>query len=233
MHETMMRGVERVIHDDGATLGHSGLVMDHVGYEGDQKRKARRNLPILRRALAEDPRKLWNLAHLGLVYATLGRRREAIKAWQRGIDAVRRSGSTDLLDSLPHLHYAGWLVANGRPAGRVLREGLARFPNQLELQWIRARWLMTKRRWVEAIPILRTLLTHRGGRRLDRVLPYPAGIFGADALAALGTCYFQLHQYQAAARCYARAHRAAPDKMEYRVKTELARMTARRKTLAS
>jgi glycosyltransferase involved in cell wall biosynthesis len=233
MHETMMRGVERIVRDEGALLRNSGLIVDHVGYDGDPRVKARRNLPILRRALKEDPHRIWNRAHLALVYASLGRTRDAIRTWQRGIADVRRKRSTDLLDSLAHVGYASWLLANRKPAGRVLADGLKRFPGNLELHWINARWLMTRKRWLEAIPILEGLARHHGHRKLDRRLPYPGGIVGADAFEALGTCHFKLRQYRDAARWYSRAARAAPDKIEYRIKADLARRTARGEVLSS
>jgi tetratricopeptide (TPR) repeat protein len=233
MHETMMRPIERIARDEGALLSHSGLIVDHVGYDGDPRAKARRNLPILRRALKEDPHRIWNRAHLALVYATLGRRRDAIRTWQRGIADVRRKRSTDLLDSLAHVGYASWLLATGKSPARVLADGLKRFPANLELHWIRARWLMTRKRWREALPILEGLAQHHGHRKLDRRLPYPGGIVGADAFEAIGTCHFKLQEYREAARWYARAARAAPDKMEYRVKADLARKTASGKVLAS
>lgn len=233
MHESMMRGVTRVIHEDGGVQRHSGLAIDHVGYEDSALRKARRNLPLLTRALNADPGNIWNRAHLGIVYVTLGRPRAAVAAWRRGIRDVSRSGATQLMHSAAHSAYAGWLVSNGKPAGAVIADGLRRFPGNLELQWIRARWLMTRRRWRQAIAAIEAILHHRGGRRLDRQLPYPEGIFGADAFEALGTCHFQLRDYARAARWYARAHRAAPEKAEFRVKSELARALARKRTLAS
>ncbi len=233
MHESMMRGVGRLVQEDGAVERHSGLVFDHVGYDDAGPAKARRNLPLLRRALAEQPGNIWNRAHLGLVYATLGRTREAVAAWRRGIRDVQRSRTTDLVNSAAHAGYAGWLVAQGKPAGRVIADGLRRFPNNLELQWIRARWLMTRHRWRDAMGVLEALLEHRGERGLDRRLPYPAGIFGADAFEALGTCHFKRREYTAAARWYGRAYRDAPGKTEFRVKAELARSMARRRTLTS
>ena len=233
MHESPMRGITEMMRANRCRGRHSDLKIDHVGYDDDHLRKARRNLPLLRRALVEQPGHIWNRSHLALVYVTLGRARDAERAWRRAIADLHRTGSRNLLDSVAHSGYANWLLANDRDASRVIADGLARFPGNMELHWLRARSLMKQRRWRQAIPILEALIEHRAGRPDDRQLPFRSAIFGDEALAALGTCCFQLRRYHEAAAWYRRASRRAPTVLEYRVKGDLARQLARRTMLSS
>ena len=238
MHESMMRGLNDMARAERLVVGHSGLIIDHVGYDDDHARKARRNLLMLRRALAAEPGRVWNRSHLALVYTALGRPRDAERTWRRAVSDVHRSGSRHLLDSVAHSGYASWLLSRDQPAQdqlakRVIADGLARFPGNMELHWLRARSLMKQRRWRTAIPILEALVDHRARRPEQRQLPYRSAIFNTDAFAALGACYFHLGKYREAARWYRRAQKSAPATIEYRVKADLARQMARHRMLKS
>src|SRR5262245_9349207 len=73
MHESIRPGIEAYRARHGGSVGESPLVIDHRGYEGDQLPKHWRNLPLLARALREDPRRVFVLCHLASVCAAIGR----------------------------------------------------------------------------------------------------------------------------------------------------------------
>src|SRR5947209_16564707 len=55
IHEKVRPAILRVAELEGRPVGDADLRLDHVGYVGDQARKHRRNLPLLRRELAMRP----------------------------------------------------------------------------------------------------------------------------------------------------------------------------------
>jgi len=91
MHETIWPGISRSLEEDGGEIGECGLVLDHVGYDGPQDHKHERNLPLLEKALAENPDHVYCWYHLGMVYFGLGRPEAAREAWRTGIEAVRKN----------------------------------------------------------------------------------------------------------------------------------------------
>ena len=81
-------------------FGSTHLIIDHLGYDGDQSHKAERNLPLLRKQLQADPDRIYLWWHLGSVYRDLGRLAEAAAAWLRGADVagtVRAAGRSSAL----------------------------------------------------------------------------------------------------------------------------------------
>ena len=58
-------------------VGACDLLLNHIGYEGDQTRKHHRNLPLLRRQVKAEPDNLFNWHHLARVLAGLGRERQS------------------------------------------------------------------------------------------------------------------------------------------------------------
>lgn len=205
IHENMWPGVRAVMAADGLTLAKSGLVIDHVGYEGDQRRKLARNLPLLRRSLRAAPAKLYNWCHLACVYADLGRGREAERAWRRAVALARARGARPPNDSIAYSGYVEWRLARRKPVDRLLDEGLRRFPRNQQLRFLKGRRLMARGRFAEAVPIFAALLRHRGGAGLDMELSYDARIFGVFALQALATCHFRLGRRRQSARYWKRA----------------------------
>jgi len=67
IHEKVVPAIHRVADEDGRAIGIADLLLVHVGYEGDQTRKHRRNLPLLRQQLEVEPDNLFNLHHLARV----------------------------------------------------------------------------------------------------------------------------------------------------------------------
>src|SRR4030095_2686093 len=81
MHENIWPGIEAYRARRGGHAGKSALVIAHGGYEGDQQPKHWRNLPLLARALREDPRRVFVLCHLANVCAAIGKERLAEGRW--------------------------------------------------------------------------------------------------------------------------------------------------------
>jgi hypothetical protein len=93
MHEQIIPAVRAVCASDGKTIGTSTVTLHHVGYEGDLAHKHHRNLPLLERAVQEQPDRLYCWCHLGETLAGLGRPDAAEQALRRGIAIVATRAS--------------------------------------------------------------------------------------------------------------------------------------------
>ena len=78
MHEQVVNAIHAAADEDARAVElWPGLLLEHLGYEGDQSRKHARNLPLLQAQLERDPRVIFNWRHLARVLEELGRPDEA------------------------------------------------------------------------------------------------------------------------------------------------------------
>jgi len=222
IHETMLPAVRAVAAHDGLRIAPSPLGIDHVGYDGDQERKHRRNLPLLRARLAEDPQHVFSWHHLGRVLFALGHADEATDAWRRGIEAVRLRSDSSPADCLLYGSLLQEEQRRGQFTPGLLEEALARCPDNHLLAWLRGRRLAAEGRYEEAMQVFEALAAIDGGTFVDDAVAYDARIFGAWPLDALGLCCFRLGRFAESARYYARAEAMGADDGEYRIKRQLA-----------
>ena len=222
IHETMLPPLQAVAAHDGRRIGHSALAIDHVGYDGDQHHKHRRNLPLLRAGLAQAPDHVFSWHHLGRALAALGDGEGAAHAWRQGIAAVRRCDASSPIASLVYSSLLRQELDRGQLDSELLDEALARFPGNHVLAWLRGRALIAARCFEEAIGVFARLAAVNAETYVDEAVAYDARIFGPWALDALGLCCFRLGRFAESARYYALAEAAAPDSPAYGVKRRLA-----------
>jgi tetratricopeptide (TPR) repeat protein len=228
IHETMLPAIREVAAQDGGRIADTELAIDHVGYEGDQQRKHRRNLPLLRARVEADPAHVFSWHHLGRALAGLGDADGAAAAWRRGIEVVRAQASPSPADSLLY----GSLLRQQLDAGQLdealVNEARARFPGNHLIAWLHGRRLMAAGRLVEAIETFEQLTAIDPRTFLDPAIAYDERIFGVWAFDALGLCCWRLGCYAESASWYARAEAAAPADGQYRAKRRLAEARLRR-----
>ena len=94
IHEKVVPAIQRVAETDGRAIGNADLMLQHLGYEGDQTRKHLRNLPLLRRQLEIEPGNLFAWNHLARVLEALGEADEAEHALVRAIETARATEPT-------------------------------------------------------------------------------------------------------------------------------------------
>ena len=227
IHETLVPALQDLQAKKGLRIGESEVAIDHFGYEGDLRHKHLRNLPLLRARLEREPGHVYCLDQLGLALQGTGDVAGAEEAWRRAIDFVRKSRSTDPVDSLPFLHLANLLLDGKRDASALLAEGCRQFPQNHSLLWLHARELVERERYAEAMPFFARLAAVDAGRLGPAKLAYDASIFGAQAHAALGLCAFRLGCFEESAAHYARAQAIAPEDIEIRAKHAVAALRAR------
>lgn len=228
IHETIWPAVHEVMARDLMRVRPSSLVMDHVGYDGPQDHKHPRNLPLLRRALAQDPDHVYCWYHLGATLRATGDPSGARDAWLAGIDVLRRRGATRPADSLAFIELIQADLADSRDVTELMAEARTRFPRDPVLRWIEARIAMIEGRHDEAIAGFTALTAAAGRGELTEDLGFPSSLFGATTLAMIATCHFEQGAHRSAADFFARAESAEPDNIEYRTKRVLSEHLASR-----
>lgn len=228
IHETIWPAVHEVMARDLMRVRPSSLVIDHIGYDGPQDHKHPRNLPLLRRALAQDPDHVYCWYHLGATLRATGDAAGARDAWLAGIDVLRRRGPTRPADSLAFIELIQADVADSHDVTELMIEARTMFPRDPVLRWTEARIAMIQGRHDEAIAGF-TALTEAAGRGdLTEDLGYQSSLFGATTFAMIATCHFEQGDHRAAADFFARAESAEPDNVEYRTRRVLSEHLASR-----
>ena len=226
IHETLVPALNEAQVRDGARIVPVEAAIDHLGYDGDQSAKHRRNLPLLRARLATEPDHVYCLDHLGLTLQALGDLAGARDAWGRAVGVVRRRGVREVVDVMPFVHLASHLVSQGEGARSLLDEARQRFPDDHTLRWIDARARMDAGDPVSAYPLF-ARLAETDPATLNDGPAWDLSIFGVRAHAAAGRCAMEMHRPDLAALHFARAETLEPTNPEYRVKRMFAEARAR------
>jgi tetratricopeptide (TPR) repeat protein len=223
IHEKIVPAIRRVAEQDGRAIGVADLLLEHLGYEGDQTQKHRRNLPLLRRQIEAEPHNLFNLHHLFRVLDGLGEHAEAEQVLERAVDLVQMAPESDPLGSLAMLDLIRVRHYRGEPVGELLADALRRYPNNWLIVFYEGRYLIDHERHEEALERFRRLLA------VDLVaLPdeWPgacdARIFGSLSHDACGICLFRLGRHAEAAAAWEAAAESAPDDPSFAAKRQLA-----------
>jgi tetratricopeptide (TPR) repeat protein len=227
MHERVVDDIKLVaVQDRMAVDDWPELALDHVGYDGDQRAKHLRNLPLLEEQLRREPGNIYNWRHLGQVLGALGRDAEADAALARAVELARLQdpptgeGSLAWGELVRHRHDCGHDVR------QLLAEGRERWPEQWQLVWIEAHVHLDAGRPAPAELCFRRLLEVDVAELPARGVAYDERIFGAFSLESLGLTLFRQGRYREAADTYARAQKLDPTNRAYEVKRVLAEARA-------
>jgi glycosyltransferase involved in cell wall biosynthesis len=222
IHEKVMPAIHRVATEEERPIGDCALALDHVGYDGDQAHKHRRNLPLLRGQLEAEPDNVFNWRHLASVHAGLGDEREAERALWRAVELTRAARDTNLHGCLAYADLVELRHQRGDDVKGLLAEGLERYPDNWLLVWIRARIEIEAGRYEAALDGLERLIAVDVSGLPDAGVAYDNRLFGLFAHSSRGLCLFRLGRYEEAAAAYREAEVREPGNPEYRVKRQLA-----------
>jgi tetratricopeptide (TPR) repeat protein len=226
IHEKVVPSIHRVAELEGRPVGLADLMLVHLGYEGDQTRKHRRNLPLLRRQLEVEPTNLFAWNHLGRVLDGLGEREEAERVWCQAIELARRGSCGDPVGVLSYADLLQLRHRRGENVDDLLAEARRAYPDDALLLWIEARTSMDAGRFEKAVAVLDEILSTDWLRRRDFGPAYDRRLLEEAPWAAKGLCLFRLGRYEEAASAYEMAAAAAPGDSSYRVKARLAKAKA-------
>jgi glycosyltransferase involved in cell wall biosynthesis len=227
IHENIWPSLHRYLEATGRGLAESALVLDHVGYDGDQTHKHRRNLPLLLKALERDPQHTYCWYHLGTIRRALGDAEGARAAFLAGIDAVRGRGPALDQDSLVFVELADLDLAEGRDPAPLVAELLERFPDHAHALWLRAQLAIRDGRHEAAeADFLALVAWPESPAAQATFLGYDPRLFGVLAFEGIAACRWAAGDHDEAATWFAKALAAEPDQLEYRIKRDLCRKLA-------
>ena len=222
MHEKVVSSIHWVSVGDGKPIGDCDLLLRHVGYDGDQTRKHRRNLGLLRRQMESEPDNLFNLHHMARVLAGLGATAAAEEMLWLTVERARTMPS-DGAGALGFTDLVALLAAREEDVADLLEEALAKYPANWCLAWERGRHLLRTEQYDHALACFDEFVAVDVAKLPDQDGPsYDERLFTELAHEARGLCLFRLGRYKEAADAYARAAGQAPEELSYRVKRDLA-----------
>ena len=221
IHEKVTPAIAAVSRSDRRRVGDCELLLTHVGYEGDQAHKHRRNLPLLRAELEHDPNNLFNRHHLARVLQGLGEQDEASRVLSEAAGLARRR-PFDPLGVLVFTDLIRLRRDRGEDVRELLLEARSRYPHNKLLWWVAAAQHVTGKEYSEALELLDQLLAVELATLPAEGVAYDQRIFGEFVHEARGVCLFRLARYREAADAYAAASQADPSNLAYRAKWKVA-----------
>lgn len=221
IHEKVTPAIGAVAEAEGRPIGDCDFLLTHLGYEGPQEHKHRRNLPLLRAEIERDPSQLFNWHQLARVLIGLGRDEEGIGVLLEAVERAR-AAPWDPVGPLVFADMIGFRRWQGAPFEELLAEALSLYPDDKQLWWIEAQAHMAAGRHRDALPVLDRLLAVDLDRIHEDGPAYDQRFFGDLAHDAYGTCLFRLGDYAGAAAAYGRAAACEPESIVYRSKREVA-----------
>jgi tetratricopeptide (TPR) repeat protein len=233
MHEKVVPAIHEVAEIAGRPIGSCDLLLNHLGYEGDQTRKHLRNLPLLRRQVRAEPENLFVWHHLARVLAGLGRHRASEQVLVHAIEISRAKPVVDYCGVLCYSELIGVRMARGEDVAGLITEGRHYYPDNYVLIWQEARMLVASGKPAQALANFDLLLAADQARLPDAGPSYDQRLFGEAAHEGRALCLFRLGRYAEAASAYARAEECAPGNRELSVKRELALALSHRQAAAS
>jgi tetratricopeptide (TPR) repeat protein len=190
----------------------------HEGYEGDLTQKHRRNLRLLRRAVEKEPGNAFLWARLGQTLSALDETEEATDAALRALELARegRGSAADTGRACQVL--VGLMGKAGTDASALVEEGVRAAPENLALQFARARFLIERERYEEALAILGRFAAIDVKRFRPNAVGYDERLLGELAHDLRGVALLRLERFGEAAAAFEDAAEAAPENPSYRVK---------------
>jgi tetratricopeptide (TPR) repeat protein len=222
IHESIVSSIHQAGSDEHLPVGLLEMLLEHDGYEGDQRHKHERNLPLLLEQVNNDPKRTYLWDHIGRIRHELGQEADARAAWQRGIELVRTNGVREHADCLV---YFDLIVSNAQdncPDAALLTEANELFPDNVLLYWGAALNSVARAEhretigWIDKLLAVPNEITERNGIAINE------RILNEWAFHARGMAEFKIGDFQRAAHDFAVAEAAAPEVEEYRIKRLLA-----------
>ena len=234
IHERVLPSVLRVCESDGLGIGQTEAGIQHLGYEGDQSHKHGRNLPLLMRAVDDNPDRVYYWWHLGETLAALGNTQEAEAALRTGIETARRTRTVRaLLEAVLAVHALARLYLDASQplkAMAILQDGLSIRPDDPALLLQQARSLVDLGHYWEALPLLSGLVLNNPTEFWDPDVAYDLRIFGEWAYDLMGVTQFRLERFSDAEEAFLAAAARAADPSQHRARAAVAAVRAKART---
>ncbi|WP_284313428.1 tetratricopeptide repeat-containing glycosyltransferase family 2 protein [Labrys miyagiensis] len=195
IHETIVPALDVIMAQEPLGIVSSPIRLDHLGYDGDQSRKHSRNLPLLLQAVRDQPGRVYYWAHLAETFAALGKGAAAIEAAKTGL-VVGRRAETDKQKADTSLLFQflarAALDKNPLAAMVLIHEGLARYPSDYALTFLKGRGLCLTGSYEDALFIFRQLLEVEVDGLVDELIAFDGRIFGEFSAHLAGVCLMKM-----------------------------------------
>lgn len=225
MHESIVPAVRAAAERTGSFVTpFDGVTIDHFGYEGDQRHKHARDIPLLLAEIDRLPHRSYLYDHLARTHQGLGDHEAAVDTWRRGIAMTEARGTTSPDDLLLHVDLAFHLLAHGSldDAAPVIEAAIERFERLPTLELAAARLDFAQGRHDDALARVEWLLELTPTEIIDSGSSYDQRVFDEWAHDLAGLCLFAKGDFGAAADAFARAAVAAPDNEVHATRRRLA-----------
>lgn len=167
------------------------MLIEHSGYTGDQFRKHARNLPLLLRSLQDEPdhpNKAFIWGHLADIHEDMGNHSLAASARVQSLRVLAAKGALHPVDCALYLGRLTSLVARQEDASAFLDDVTRRFPDSLQLSWIRGHWLIERSEFQDAADCFEHLLERGRTRDFGYWVGYDRRLFGELSYRSLAVC---------------------------------------------
>jgi len=228
IHESVVPSILAVAEREDRRVGLLDLLLEHDGYEGDQRHKHRRNLPLLLEQVINDPTRTYLWDHIGRIRTELGDLAGAREAFSTGVDLVRRHGMFDPADAMVFADLIFANAVNNTPDAALVVEGVALFPANPLVRWCAALDALNRAAYPEVCEHLEGVFALDDDQVADLALGLNLRIRSEWAFNVRAMARFEMGDYAAAAADFARAEAAAPDVLAYRTKRIVAQGRAQR-----
>lgn len=230
MHETFLIDFQVLRDTIGAIAADSPAEITHLGFEGDQMHKHRRNLPLLRKAIADNPDRSYFWLHLSLTLAGIDEMDEALEIAREGVARARKSIDADgrhppSASALARFA-ARHLYLRGEDPMPMIEAGLELYPDNIALQALQARIFEDEGRHEEALALLEPICALDPKTFCDPAMGYNRHLLEVEVHDLMGVVLAKLGRRDEAADAFARAAEGDPDDMSFRVKAMALRSQA-------
>jgi tetratricopeptide (TPR) repeat protein len=222
IHERVSTAIHRMAEQDGREIGLIDILIQHIGYEGDQTAKHHRNLPLLRRQLIDEPENLFVWHHLARVLAGLGEADESERVLEQAVAVATAQPHDEPLGVLVYAELVERRRARGAPVAELLAEAIASYPSNCVLWYLEGQVLTEASAYDDAIARFDRLLATDTNAFPPGSPSYDERLFGDLAHAGRALALFRAGRFADAADAYASAERLSPATREYTVKRQLA-----------
>ncbi len=225
IHETIRPDVDAAVAR-GESIIEAPATIRHLGYEGDRQAKFARDLPLLERAVQDQPERLYLWRALGEGQLGLGLVEEAERSWRKGLAVARGEEPIDLhvlvYADLFGLHFDEGAVEMDDCA-ELVEESVRRHGDDPLVAWFHARHLAATGQRARARDVLERLQTMRPDTPQGRTIGYDRRLFEGYAWALMGSCWLADGDAARALEWLERAQSDCPENVEVQTKLALAR----------
>jgi hypothetical protein len=216
IHENIYPGIDHLCETEAKSIGYGSLVYDHFGYEGDQRKRAGRNLPLLLDTLKDAPERIFIRCHLARTYEVLGESQLADEAWATGIEIVLQKNRLNVGDSFPFVGAIESEIRRGAHPSTLAGQAWPMFPGNLQLCWYQAILWLEEERHHEASPLFERIIECGSTNDFDHSIGYDRRLFDMAAFEGLASCHFALGSAPEGEACLRLADRLRTTRSSHR-----------------